>query len=238
MNDLGGEVRRLCVAVAIEAETGGRRAGARHREMRRRLAEVIEEAAGEAGLDRLYVVESGGPAPSHVESEVSGPVRPGTGTGAGPGLLLILPPGVNEARVIAGLVGELRVALRRRNQRPGKDAPSRLRLRLRAAFHQGPTRIVDGGFAGRAVTTVCAMRDGDELRAALRERPGADLAVAISAPLFEEVVEHAHRDLVRDMFHPVTPRSADVATRVWISAPDAVQKSCVARRAKMPLTAG
>ncbi|MET8156964.1 hypothetical protein ABZT47_11360 [Sphaerisporangium sp. NPDC005289] len=301
MNDLGGEVRRLCVAV--DAEQDGGRSGVRHGETRRRLAEVIEEAAAHAGLDRLYIADPlpappsaeqgtadlalpdpsglehgtaghvpldssgvarhpasgvaygiGGSAPPEpsgfdegtggrnatasprAEDGVSGPVGSGAVAGAGAGPLLILPPGVNEARVIAGLTGELRIALRRRNERAGTGASARLRLRV--AFHQGSISIGDDGFAGRAAATARALRDSDEVRAALRQRPGADLAVAVSAPLFEDVIEHAHRGLVRHMFHPVTLRSVDAGTRVWISAPDALHTLYGGHPVELPLTAG
>ncbi|MGW4637446.1 hypothetical protein ACWEN6_02905 [Sphaerisporangium sp. NPDC004334] len=305
MNDLGGEVRRLCVAV--DAEQDGGRSGVRHGETRRRLAEVIEEAAAHAGLDRLYIADPlpappraeqgmadldlpdpsgveygiGGSAPPEpsgfedgiaghlasaveygiggsappvpsgfddgtggrnatasprAEDGVSGPVGSGAVAGAGAGPLLILPPGVNEARVIAGLTGELRIALRRRNERAGTGASARLRLRV--AFHQGPISIGDDGFSGRAAATARALRDSDEVRAALRQRPGADLAVAVSAPLFEDVIEHAHRGLVRHMFHPVTLRSVDAGTRVWISAPDALHTLYGGHPVELPLTAG
>ncbi|MFC7381451.1 hypothetical protein [Sphaerisporangium rhizosphaerae] len=233
MNDLGGEVRRLCVAV--DAEQDGGRSGVRHGETRRRLAEVIEEAAAHAGLDRLYIADPL-PVPPPAEDGVSGPVGSGAVAGAGAGPLLILPPGVNEARVIAGLTGELRIALRRRNERAGTGASARLRLRV--AFHQGPISIGDDGFAGRAAATTRALRDSDEVRAALRQRPGADLAVAVSAPLFEDVIEHAHRGLVRHMFHPVTLRSVDAGTRVWISAPDALHTLYGGHPVELPLTAG
>ncbi|MFC4590366.1 hypothetical protein [Sphaerisporangium corydalis] len=209
MNDLSGEVRRLCIA--LDVDKYDTRSGAEQREIQRRLAEVIAEAGREAGLDRLYAAEHGTP------------VQEGTATvmfrqEQRDGLLLLLPSGVSEARVIAGFVGELRVALRKHNRHLGADAAERLRLRV--AFHQGPTWVGDGGFAGRAVTMVCRLRDSDELGAALARDPGADLAVIVSAQLFEDVIEHEYRDLRKHMFHHVRVRSSDVATDAWISVPD------------------
>lgn len=206
MNDLSGEVRRLCVAVGAERHSG--RTAEEQKEVRRRLGEVIAEAGREAGLDRLYLAERGTPAGARTTT-----FTPGQGDGS----LLVLPSGVSEARVVAGFIGELRVALWRQNRRPGADAATRLRLRV--AFHQGPTRIGDGGFVGRAVTTVCGLRDSDELRAALEERPDSDLAVIVSAQLFEDVIEHECRDLRKRLFRRVTVRSMDAA-EAWISVPD------------------
>ncbi|MEV7966864.1 hypothetical protein AB0O34_12900 [Sphaerisporangium sp. NPDC088356] len=208
MNDLSGEVRRLCIALDVHDHGFWHDPG--QREIRRRLTEVIADASRQAGLDRLYFAEGGAP------------LVPGTVMlrgEQGDGVVLLLPSGVHEARVIAGFAGELRIALRQRNRHLGKNAP--LRLRLRVAFHQGPTRVGDGGFTGRAVNMVRSLRDSDELRGALDEHPDADLAVAVSAPLFEDVIEHEHRDLRRHLFRQVTVRSKDVVTEAWISVPDA-----------------
>lgn len=89
------------------------------------------------------------------------------------------------------------------------------------AFHQGPTRVGQGGFAGRAVNTVCRLRDSDELRAALRDHGDADLAVLISGQLFDDVTGTGGRDLRSDLFHPVTVRSEGGAIEAWISVPGA-----------------
>ncbi|MEU8268857.1 hypothetical protein AB0B89_17005 [Sphaerisporangium sp. NPDC049002] len=212
MNDLSGEVRRLCIA--LDVQNRGRWNDPGQEELRRRLVEVIAEASGQAGLDRLYFTEWREPA------------QPGTATvmfrgEQGEGLVLLLPSGVNEARAIAGFAGELRVALRQHNRHLGRNAP--VRLRLRVAFHQGPTRVGDGGFTGSAVNMVCRLRDSDELRGALDEHPDADLAVILSAQLFEDVIEHEHRDLRRHLFRRVTVRSKDVVTEAWISVPDAAR---------------
>ncbi|GII62552.1 hypothetical protein Skr01_26370 [Sphaerisporangium krabiense] len=191
VNEPGGPVRRLCIALDAHG----------HGAAGRPLVPIVEDASERAGLDRLYLAERGAPA---------GPRRSG-------GLLLLLPPGVDEARVIAGFVGELRLALRRHNDRPGEDA----RTRVRAAFHQGPTRVGEGGVVGRAVDTVCMMRDSDALKDALRRHPGSDLAVAISAQLFEDVIEHEQRDLRRHAFHPLTIKAQGAPAEAWISVPGA-----------------
>ncbi|GII80619.1 hypothetical protein Sru01_56010 [Sphaerisporangium rufum] len=211
MNDLSGEVRRLCVALDVERYS--RRTDPEQREIQRRLVEVVAAAGREAGLDRLLVAEraahagGGGPATVMFRQE------------QGDGLLLLLPAGVSEARVIAGLIGELRIALHQHNRHLGTGAPVRLRLRL--AFHQGPTQVGDNGFVGRAVNTVCRLRDSDELRGALTHHPDADLAVIVSAQLFEDVIEHEHRDLRRHLFQRVLVHAKDIEMPAWISVPDA-----------------
>jgi class 3 adenylate cyclase len=254
VNDLSGEVRRLCVAVGFE-ESG--EPAARHRS-HRHLVDLVTEAATRAGLDRLYLADHGADLTADHGADLTvgrgadltvglgpdltvglGPdltvgrgadltVGRGAdlsaGRGAGrpdprlpAGAFFLLPPGVNEARVVAGLAGELRLALRRRNQDHGPDAPRR--LRLRAAFHQGPTRVADTGFVGRAVDTVHRLRDCAELRAELLRHPGADLAVVLSAQLFEDVIGYEHRDLRRTLFRRVLIPFPDGVGEAWISLP-------------------
>ncbi|GAA3798330.1 hypothetical protein GCM10022226_17100 [Sphaerisporangium flaviroseum] len=211
MNDLSGEVRRLCIA--LEVEENGRRTDPERRKIRRRLAEVIADVGKEAGLDRLYVAERGTPVESGTTTVMYREEQ-------GDGLLLLLPSGVSEARVIAGFIGEMRLALRRHNRQLRRDDPERLRLRV--AFHQGPTQVGDSGFAGRAVAMVCHLRDGEEPRRALERNPDADLAVIVSAQLFEDVIEHEHRDLRKHMFRPVTVNAGEVVAEAWIGLPDTV----------------
>ncbi|MDH2424189.1 hypothetical protein [Sphaerisporangium sp. TRM90804] len=210
MNDLSGEVRRLCVALDVERYS--RRSDPEQREIQRRLVEVIGAAGREAGLDRLYLAERAAYVEAGSEAVMFHQEQ-------GDGSLLLLPSGVSESRIIAGFTSELRIALRQHNRHLGGDAPVRLRLRL--AYHQGPTRVGDNGFAGRAVNTVCRLRDSDELRRALTRHPEADLAVIVSGALFEDVIEHEYRDLRKDAFHPVTVHAKEGSVAAWISVPDA-----------------
>ncbi|GAA1273213.1 hypothetical protein GCM10009677_27950 [Sphaerisporangium rubeum] len=201
MNDLSGEVRRLCVALDTEDPGGATPVTRDH--AHRRLVDLVTEAVARAGLDRLYLADRGATSGTHDQR----------------GAFYLLPSGVNEARIVAGLTGELRLALRRRNH--GLGPGSSLRLRVRAAFHQGPTRVADTGFFGRAVDTVHHLRDTPEVRTELHRHPHADLAVVLSAQLFEDVIGCDHRDLRRSLFRRLLVPSADGVGEAWLSLPGA-----------------
>lgn len=194
MNDLSGEVRRLCVALDTEDPGGATLVTRDH--AHRRLVDLVTEAVARAGLDRLYLADRGATPDER-------------------GAFFLLPSGVNEARVVAGLTGELRLALRRRNHGLGSSS----RLRVRAAFHQGPTRVADTGFVGRAVDAVHDLRDTPEVRAELHRHPHADLAVVLSAQLFEDVIGCDHRDLRKSLFRRLLVPSPDGVGEAWLSLP-------------------
>ncbi|MEV6980462.1 hypothetical protein AB0M95_04275 [Sphaerisporangium sp. NPDC051017] len=242
-----GSVRRLCVAV--DADGPADLAGPEH------LYDLVADASRRAGVNRLYLAQrtggpltqrAGGSLVQRAGGSLAARLRPSGG------LLFVLPPGVDESRVVAGLLSELRLALARpgapyRDQRDQRDRGDQRgdkrdrgdrarrecrdccddryvgegeRIRLRVAFHQGPTRVVDGGFAGKAVDAVCLLRDSEALKDALRRNPDAALAVAISAQLFEDVIEHEHRDLRRRAFRRLPADAPGPLSEAWISVPD------------------
>ncbi|MEU4235013.1 hypothetical protein AB0F17_63000 [Nonomuraea sp. NPDC026600] len=107
----------------------------------------------------------------------------------GDGELALLPPGIDEARVIPTLIRELGSGLHARNRRLSEDA----RLRVRIAFHQGIIEDAGCGYAGDAVVTVSRFCDAPAVKAALRAAPEAFLAVVMSPGIYQDVV--LRRDL-------------------------------------------
>ncbi|GHH81930.1 hypothetical protein GCM10018781_65580 [Kitasatospora indigofera] len=168
-------VRRLVVAVDLAGSTA--QDHLRQIATQRRLADVLEVACAEAGIDRPACLR-----------------QP-----QGDGELLLLPPGIDEGRVVPDLVRELGIALREVN----RDLSDAARLRLRAALHQGVVHEAAGGFVGRAVVRAFRLLDSAELRAVLREQPRCELALIVSGQLFEDVVEHGYRGLDPQAFRQV-----------------------------------
>lgn len=149
---------RLCVAVDLEGY--GRRSDAAQERAQEALAGLLDTAWRAAG--------AGG---------VAGPLRQPNGDGE----VALLGPEAEPTAVVAMLVA-LRAGLAALN----RSAPQE-RLRLRAAAHRGPGRPARNGFAGSGVVRTCRFLGSRALRADLAHRPGADLAVALSDPLFGEL---------------------------------------------------
>jgi hypothetical protein len=99
----------------------------------------------------------------------------------GDGEVALLEPAADPEAVVAMLVA-LRAGLGALNRSSPRD-----RLRMRAAAHRGPGRPARNGFAGSGVVRTCRFLGSRTLRADLVRRPGTDLAVALSDPLFAEL---------------------------------------------------
>ncbi|SNQ47410.1 conserved hypothetical protein [Frankia canadensis] len=186
-------IRRICIALTAERTGDAAPGGPRSRRWARDLDAVIERARRLGECDRAYWL------------------RPPDGGGE----LALLPPGIDEGRFVAAFAGEIRAVLAERNA--GAAAPARLRLRV--ALHQGITHLDEHGFSGRAVRRVVELRDCAALRAEFVRRPAADLALAVSAELFDDVVEHDYPGLRgRDFRRARTGLAAGRRAEVWLHA--------------------
>lgn len=127
--------------------------------------------------------------------------------------LAVFPPGIDEGRVIADFVRELRLVVLRVND----GGPARMRLRV--ALHQGITRCDEEGYGGRAVVKAGRLRDASVLGRQLAAHPEADLAFIVSAELFDDVagddLGHLRRGAFRKVIVPV--QGPDPGFLAWVS---------------------
>ncbi len=95
--------------------------------------------------------------------------------------LAVLPTGIDEPRVIALLVTELAIALRRIaiDSRP----------RLVMAVHEGLIELDGEGFGGPAIAKTCRLANSAELHATLAGDPTANLLVLLSERIFDDLTE-------------------------------------------------
>jgi hypothetical protein len=159
--------RRICAVVDIERFSG--RGNVNQLAMERNLREIARRAVGHA---RLYW--------SDVKVE-----------NRGDGLLLRLPPAVDEPRVIPDLITGHVLAVRLANMR----APGSQRIRLRMALTQGISHPGPTGSVGEAVIAACRLVDCAELRAALAQRPARELGVIVADDLYRDVIAHGYPGL-------------------------------------------
>lgn len=188
--------RRICAVVDIERFSG--RGNVNQLAMERNLREIARRAAGHA---RLYW--------SDVEVE-----------NRGDGLLLRLPPAVDEPRVIPALITGHILALRLANMR----APSSQRIRLRMALTQGISHPGATGSVGNAVIAACRLVDCGELRAALEQHPHRELGVIVADDLYRDVIAHGYPGLDPAAFSMTKVRIPEKGfdEQAWTCVPEPV----------------
>jgi hypothetical protein len=183
------------VVVAVDMESYSKRNNILQHRAQLAFREIMTEATTEVGLDRVdWVIQQGGD-----------------------GELAILPPQTSERTVVARLAPVADRLLRAHNQ--GLTAEGKVRLRI--AVHQGLVHL-DGanGFPSAAVVHVCRLVDSPQLKAALRDHPGADVALIVSDELYQDVVQQ-YRDPRPEQFAKVSAEipEKNFRTTAWIYLP-------------------
>jgi hypothetical protein len=155
----GHGVRRMSIAFDLERYSAG--TDADQIEKQRAMMGMVREACERGALERAHWLKQE----------------------QGDGELAVLPPGIDEARVVTGLWREFREGQHRYN----RHANAASRLRMRVAVHEGMTYVADNGFAGTAINTVCRLRDCREAKDALKDTDG-DLVLIVSDRIYQDVI--------------------------------------------------
>ncbi|WP_327027771.1 hypothetical protein OG989_18445 [Micromonospora sp. NBC_01740] len=187
--------RRLLISVDMERYS--RRTNLQQYEAQKHFRELLHEAAGDVGLDRVAW----------------------TTQQAGDGELAILPRDVAESRVIGRFVPELNRRLRSYNSSRVPAA----RIRLRVAVHQGLVHL-DGanGFPGNAVVLVCRLCEAAPVKQALAAFPDAGVALVVSAEIYRDVVTEYPEEMRPERFRRVEVTHPDKGFRedAWFCVVD------------------
>lgn len=184
-------IRALCVAVDAKGYSE-REAKGQHR-LQADLLDTLNAAAADAGLDRL---------------EWS--LQP-----QGDGELAVLPSDQDERLVVDGFVQRLDARLTVLNEERLPEA----RLRLRVAMHFGVAVVSANGFSGQAPVLVSRLLASAALHEALADVPEANLALALSESLYEELVLNRLTSLRPDDFGAIEIREDKFQGRAWIRVP-------------------
>lgn len=183
--------------LAIDMERYSARSNVDQYQAQRVFRETLDEAARLIGLDR-----------SAWRTQPSGD-----------GELAILPDGVSEPGIVAGLAPTVDRLLRAKNASLVPTA----RVRMRIAIHNGLVHL-DGanGYPGEAVVTVCRLVDAQPLRQALAAFPGAGAALIVSDAIYQDVVRHRYAHLRPERFRSVEVRlpAKQFDAVAWIAVPD------------------
>jgi hypothetical protein len=185
--------RRICVVVDIAKYSAHPTTD--HLAMAPQLRKVTESAVVHAGV-RWAKVE--------VQNQ-------------GDGLLLQLPPRINEPQVLPGLINGLCLALQQSNRRTLASRRLRLRMALTQGIqHRGPT-----GAIGDALIVACRLVDSQSVRDALDSHPDRDLAVIVSDNLYLDVIAQKYPGLDPAEFTAVQAEieSKSFAAKAWVHVP-------------------
>lgn len=193
MTGLTPGVRRLCVAVDVAGYS--RLSTPDQIQIQRQLLDLVRGGSAAAGT----------------------PFRQEFRQDSGDGVLLVLPPGINEPQVVPAMVNSWRERLEQINRTPAPWG----RMRLRAAIGQGIVHNADTGYAGDAVITACRLLDSAELRAALAGNPDRDLALIVPDDLFRDLVAQDYPGLPARDFRAVrvVMETKGFEADAWISVP-------------------
>jgi hypothetical protein len=181
--------------LAVDAWRYGPRDDRQQVELQHHLVEALTAAAARSGLDRSdWRIQD-----------------------AGDGLLALLPDSGSEPVLVDPFIRELDTWLARHNHGLVPDA----RLRLRIAVHHGPAIPAQLGYASSAVVHVCRLRDSRPVRDALDAAPEANLALAVSALVFEDVIRQRHTSLSANDFTRVeiADKVKDFTATAWLRVP-------------------
>ncbi|MFD9477960.1 hypothetical protein [Streptomyces nojiriensis] len=180
--------RRLLLAV--DARGYGSADTARQREIQTVLPRLLSESAEAAGLDRASWVRQA----------------------AGDSEFAVLPAGSGEQALVEPFMRRLDAGLRAHN----RDRVPGARLALRAAVHFGPASEAPNGFVGPGPVEVSRVLESDPLRRALAAAPDAALAVALTAPVFTEMVAQGYTNFRPEEFREVVVEKKEYRGRAWL----------------------
>lgn len=159
---------------AVDIEGFSQRPVAEQAALHDDLEHAISEAAAATGLDRRVWYREP----------------------RGDGELAVLPVETNGLSLVADYPRRLASVLADIN----RPVEHRSRLRVRMAIHHGTVYPGRFGPVGTGPTTVCRLVDARVLRQMLRDRTDLDIALIISAAVYNEIVQTRLGELVPEMF--------------------------------------
>jgi hypothetical protein len=123
----------------------------------------------------------------------------------GDGELAVLPQGVNGLSLVADYPRKLASSVADIN-----SANRGLRLRLRLAIHHGAVAPGLFGPVGKALVAVSRLVDAEVTRQQLRQRSDLDIALIVSATVYDEVIQSRLHTLDPEAFRRVLVRAKGI----------------------------
>jgi hypothetical protein len=170
--------------VAIDVEGFSQRHTAEQARVQDDLERAMTRAAAGAGLDRRRWYR-----------------QP-----RGDGELCVLPETADGLSLVADYPRKLAATVAAVNQR-GRAGP---RLRVRMAIHHGAVAPGPFGPVGAAPIVISRLVDGEIVRQQLRQHGNLDIALIVSATIYNEVIQSRLHDLCPESFHRTVIRAKGI----------------------------
>jgi hypothetical protein len=184
MHTLGLGSLALRFLVAVDVEGFSQRSAAEQARAQDDLESAMTNAAANAGLDRARWYR-----------------QP-----RGDGEIAVLPQGVNGLSLAAEYPRKL--ASRVADVNLANVGP---RLRVRLAIHHGAVAPGRLGPVGTALIAISRLVDADVVRQQLRQRRNIDIALIVSATVYDEVIQSRLHDLDPEAFRRVIIRAKGIS---------------------------
>lgn len=184
VRSLGLESLTFRYLAAVDVEGFSRRSTAQQARVQDVLELALAQAAESTGLERERWYR-----------------QPG-----GDGELAVLPQGVDGLSLVADYPRELASRLADVNRANGEP-----RLRLRMAIHHGAVAPGCFGPVGKALIAISRLVDAEAVRQRLRQHDDLDIALIVSAAVYDEVIQSRLRGLDPDDFRRVAVRAKGIS---------------------------
>jgi class 3 adenylate cyclase len=135
----------------------------------------------------------------------------------GDGMILLVPATKSTVSLLDPVIPLLAAQVRRHNETASP------RIRLRVSLHVGVVDRVSIGWVGSDLITACRLVDSPAVRRYLRQRPDADVVVAVSDVVYTGIVAQRYRRLDPTTYEPLHVSMKELNTRAWVHVPGAAR---------------
>lgn len=150
----------------------------------------------------------------------------------GDGELAVLPQGVNGLSLVAEYPRKL--ASRVADVNLANGGP---RLRVRLAIHHGAVAPGPLGPVGTALVAISRLVDAEVVRQQLRQQSDLDIALIVSATVYDEVVQSRLHDLNPEAFRRVTIRAKGISYVGYLYQDNLEAQDYIVPASREPITA-
>lgn len=131
----------------------------------------------------------------------------------GDGMIVLVPATKSTVSLLDPVIPALAAGVQAHNR------TAEPRIRLRISVHIGVVHRDATGWVGSDLITACRLVDSPTVRRYLKQRPTSDVVVAVSAPVYQGIVQHRYRGLDPTTYEQIDIALKELRTNAWIHVP-------------------